>query len=59
MELVSKNKSMKILLIFRFFHCTWFIDNEILGFILVLRKNGKVLTFDIVHSLNIEISASL
>ena len=37
-----------------------FIDHENFCFIFILKeKNGKVLTFDIVHVPNFEISASL
>ena len=51
---------MKILLIFRFFHYIWFTDSEKLCFILILKeKNGKVLTFNLAHFPNFEISASL
>ena len=51
---------MKILLIFRFFHYIWFIDSENFYFIIILKeKNDKVLTFNIVHLPNFEISVSL
>ena len=50
---------MKILLICRFFHYIWFIDGENLFCSYIERKNDKVLTFNIVHSPNFEISASL
>ena len=49
---------MEILLIFRFFHYTWFIDRENLFHSYFKRKNGEVLTFDIVHFPNLEIIAS-
>ena len=49
---------MKILVMFRFSHYIWFIDSENLCFILIL-KICKVLTFNIVHFPNFEISASL
>ena len=50
---------MKIMLIFRFFKYIWFIDSENLCFILMLKeKNGKVLTCNIVHFPNFEISAA-
>ena len=51
---------MKILLIFRFFDYILFIDSENLCFILILKEeNDKVLTFNIVHFPNFELSASL
>ena len=50
---------MTILLIFKFFHYIWFIDNENLCFNFILKKNDTVLTFNIVHFLNFEISVSL
>ena len=53
------NKTMKILLIFRFFYYTWFIDSENLFYSNFERKNYKGLTFNNVHSANFEISASL
>ena len=49
---------MEILLIFRFFHYTWFIDRENLFHSYFKRKNGEVLTFHIVHFPNLEIIAS-
>ena len=53
-------KTVKILLMFRFFHYIWFIDSENLCFILFLKgKMRKVLTFNIVHFPNFETSASL
>ena len=48
---------MKILLMRRFFHYIWFIGGK--NLFLFERKNDKVLTFNIVHSPNFEISASL
>ena len=59
MELVVTYKTIKILLIFRSFHYIWFIDSENLCFILILKKRDKVLTFNIVHFPNFEISTSL
>ena len=50
---------MKILLIFRFFHYVWFIDSENLFHSYFERKYDKVLTLNIVHFSNFEISASL
>ena len=51
---------VKILLTFRLFHYIWFIDSENLCFLLILKeKNDKVLTFNIVHVTNFEISDSL
>ena len=47
---------MKILLIFRFFHYIWFIDKLHSYF---ERKTDKVLTFNIVHFPNLEISVFL
>ena len=58
-DLVCNNKTMKIFLIFRFFHYIWFIDSENLCFILILKeKNDKVLTLNVVHFPNFGISAS-
>ena len=46
---------MKIFLIFRFFHCIWFIDSENLSFILILKKkNDRALTFSTAHSHNLK-----
>ena len=60
MDLYANNKTMKIIVIFTFFRYIWFIDNENSCFILILkRKTDKVLTFNIVHFPNIEMSASL
>ena len=59
MELVCKYKTMKILLTFRFFYYIWFIDSENLFHSYFKRKNDKVLTFNIVHFQNFEISTSL
>ena len=54
---------MKVLLIFSFYHYIWFIDSKNLCLILkknsFSNKNDKVLTFDIVHFPNFEISAFL
>ena len=50
---------MKIWLIFRFFHYIWFVDSKNSFHFYFERKNGKVLTFNIVHFPNFEISASL
>ena len=50
---------VKIMLIFRSFHYTWFIDSENLFPSYFERKNDKVFTFNIVHFPNFEISASL
>ena len=58
MELVCKYKTMKILLTFRFFYYIWFIDSENLFHFYFKRKNDKVLTFNIVHFPNFQISAS-
>ena len=49
---------MKILLIFRSFHYIGFIDSEHL-FHYFERKSDKVLTFNIAHFPNFEISAPL
>ena len=38
-NLYANNKTMKILLVFRFFHYIWFIDSENFCFILILREN--------------------
>ena len=54
MELVCKYKTMKIFLIFRFFHCIWFIDSENLSFILNMKKNDRALTFSTSHSHNLK-----
>ena len=60
MELVCKLKTMKILLIFRFFHYIWFIDQENLYFILILKdKMARFLHLILLISLNLETSASL
>ena len=56
MELYSNNKTMKLLLILRFFHYIWLIDSEYSHF---ERKYYKVLTFNIVHFPNFEMSTSL
>ena len=40
----ANNKTMKILLIFRYFHYIWFIDSEKLCFILILKE--KMTSFD-------------
>ena len=50
---------MKILLRFKFFHYIRFIDSENLFHLYFDRKYDKVLTFNIVHFPNFEISASL
>ena len=50
---------MKILLIFRLFHYIGFIDSEHLFHSCFERKSDKVLTFNIVHFPNFEISAPL
>ena len=53
-------KTMKMLLIFTFFHYIWFDDFDNLCFILILReKNDKVLIFNTVHFPDFEVSASL
>ena len=49
---------MKILLVFRFFHYIWFIDSENLFHSYFDRKYDKVLTFNIAHFSNFEVSAS-
>ena len=60
MDLVcKKDKRKKILLIFRFFHYTWFIGSENLFHFYFESKNDKVLTFNIIHLSNFEIGASL
>ena len=38
MGLYANKKTMKILLIFRFFHYIWSIDSENLRFILILKE---------------------
>ena len=50
---------MKILMISRFFNHIWFTDKEHLFHSYFEKKYDKVLTFNIVHFLNFEISASL
>ena len=52
-------KTMKILLIFRFFQYIQFIDSENLCFILFQRKNDKISTFNIINFTNFEISPTL
>ena len=52
----ANNKTMKILLIFRFFYYIRFIDSENLCFILTFEKNDKVLTLNIVQFSNFEIN---
>ena len=58
MDLVC-TQTMKILLIFRFFHYVWFSDSEKLFHSYFERKNDKILIFNIVHFPNVETSASL
>ena len=57
-ELLYKQQTMKIMLIFRFFYYVWFIDSKNL-FHSYLKKNDKDLTFNIVHFPNFETNASL
>ena len=45
----SYNKTMKKLLIFRFFHYIWFNYSENLCFIFILKEKIKVFAFNIVH----------
>ena len=59
MEQYENNKTMKILLIFRFFYYIWFIDSEYLFHSYVEKKCDKVLTFNIAHFPIFEISTSL
>ena len=49
---------MKILLMFRFFQYILFIDSENLCFILILEEKWQVLTLNIVHFPNFEMSAT-
>ena len=37
-DLVLKHKTMKILMIFRFFHYIWFTDSENVCYILILKE---------------------
>ena len=58
-DLYPNNKTIKILLAFKFFYYILFIDSENLFHHYFERKNDKVLTLNIVHFPNFEISAAL